>query len=304
MITAESQVKIISGGVMLLVCILALITSVFTTSDGSVTIVSSFGKAHTVATPGLGFKVPVKDSVESISIRPRKLTETFQGSSLPPTGSDSIGIAASLVVSVNWTPIQEGILDLYVRHGKLENFEAVILETRMQDAVKAASATFSPKDMLGRRSEFAGTILSNIRTTLPDYAGMVKINSIQVDNVGFPPSYLAEVEAEQVASKQADKALQATRQKANENQQIVDLATTNKERRVLEADAAAYEVTTAANAEAEAVKAIGDAELEVLREKAKLVTPELTRMIEMERWDGVRSTHVLGTDSNVLLNSK
>jgi len=306
LVGAGGMVKLGAFGVLGVAILIGILSAVFTTKDGSVTIVSAFGKAHTAADPGLGFKTPIKDSTETVSIRPRRLTNDYQGSAKPNEGSDSIGLTADLRVSVNWTPVKSGILDLYVKHGKLENFENVILSTRIQAAVKAASAQYSPKDMLGRRAELEVSIKDALLLKIPGYVEMVKLNAVQVDNVGFPKSYLEQIEAEQVASKKADAALQETRRKANENQQIVDLATTNKEKRLLEADAAAYEVTTASAAQAQAIKDVGDAEVAVLEAKAAVVTTELNKLLEIQQWNGVRSTTVVGGDASggVLLDAR
>jgi len=295
-------VKVVAGSILLVVALMTVWGSAFTTPNGTVNIVTAFGKATRVAQPGLGFKVPFRDSTQEFDVRTRLVEGTYQAAAKPEEGNNSIGLGVTAVVSVNWTANASTAMQLFTRHGKLTDFERIILQTKIGAAVKSGISQFTPKEMLDNRTGAESSIKSNLEAALLEYSDFLVINSVQLDQLGFPKAYTDAIEAEQIASKAADAALQETRRKLNLDQQIVNAALKQKQADAHTADAAAYAVERAAEAEAKRISQIGDAELAVLKAKAAIITPELTSFTMTERWNGVQPTHMLGESSNLLLS--
>lgn len=69
-----------SIGVVGLIGIVALFGTVYTVEEGHIGIVKRFNEAKSQVNPGLHFKIPFIDSVESIEVRTRKNEEKMSSS--------------------------------------------------------------------------------------------------------------------------------------------------------------------------------------------------------------------------------
>ena len=294
--------KIGAGVVLALIVIIVLAGSAFTTDNGTVSIVTSFGEAKRMAQPGLGMKMPIRDSIVPIDTRTRLVVGEYKASAKPADGNESIGLTADVQVLVNWTVVPVSALDLYKKHGPLEDFERIILKTKLGASVKSALAGYTPKELMTNRTAAEASVKTTLEQALFGYSKLMVVDSIQLEQIGFPKAYTDAIAAEQIASKSADAAIQETRRQSNLDQKLVNAATAQREADKEKADGAAYGVTTAAAAKAAEIKLIGDAEIEILRAKAALMTPILVEFNKSEKWDGVSPTHIVGSDSSLLLS--
>ena len=108
----DTKIKL-SVGAIILASILGLIiffSSFFITKEGYVDVVKRFGKAISIAQPGLNFKVPLIDTTDTIEIRTRKNVEEMSAATAEQ-------MPVNAVVSMNWSANPETILDLYKAYG-------------------------------------------------------------------------------------------------------------------------------------------------------------------------------------------
>ena len=293
---AKGIAVLVVGGVLLLTIIIMFFAGTYVTKDGTRDIVVSFGKAKTAVKPGLHVKKPIFDKIYTMDVR----TRIFNG--LDYNSATRQGLPLPVDVSVNWTVSEPAVIDMYVNHGTLEQFERVILSQKVEAATKAAISQFTAEELLQKRAEVETRIRDNLQTKLGEYSDLLTIGGIQVADYGFPQDYLDSINNERKAVIDARRAIAETQKQKTLDEKITNAALAEADAERARVDARAYKVTTEATAEAEAIKSVGDAEIAVLRQKAQLVTPELVAFERVQRWNGVTPTHVLGSESDLILN--
>jgi regulator of protease activity HflC (stomatin/prohibitin superfamily) len=109
----------------------------------------------------------------------------------------------------------------------------------------------------------------------------VIIDSVQIQDITFSQQYEAAVEA---------------RMQAIVKQQQAEA---DKAKRIIDADAAAYEVTAQAKATAFSNQAIGEAESAAIKARgdALRANPELPSLVAAEKWNGVLPTQMVPGNS-------
>ena len=107
--------------------------------------IKMFGRADAQLPPGLNFKIPLIQTVETVEVRQRRNVEELTGAT-----SEQLPIRAT--VSVNWTANKESALDLYVKYGGIPQFEERILDPKLRSVSKAAIAKFSAEDLIKNRT--------------------------------------------------------------------------------------------------------------------------------------------------------
>ena len=286
--------------VIISVVIVAIIffTSCFeVVSEGHVGILKSFGKAEQQLSPGLNFKLPFIETVEELEVLQRRDVEEL-------AAATSEQLPLQTTVSINWTVNKESALDLYVKYGGLTQFEDRILDPKLRSVAKAAIAKFSAEDLIKNRNLAVTEIQTMMTEALEDFP--IVIDSPQIENILLPPRYLEAVEAKMTAHEEAKKAeFELTKQKT-EAQRAVNTAEADRDSEKARADGLAYKRLTEAQAEAQAIEAIGKAEAEAIRQMSEALknNPNVSEYLRAKNWNGQMPTTVMGGDANVLWNMK
>ena len=114
---------------------------------GHVGIVKRFGNVIAVVDPGLHVKIPYADTVEEMEVRERAFTMKLEAASQDP-------LEMPITVTVNWLVKPTNVKDLYVQFGSLAQFEARIIQPRLNDAVKGVTSAYIVNDLLRKRGEY------------------------------------------------------------------------------------------------------------------------------------------------------
>ncbi len=246
--------------------------SVYTVNEGHVGIVKRFSRAHAQVDPGLHVKIPFIDSVEEIEVRQRKTTEKLFAAT-----SNQLPVDAT--VSVNWTVDRPSAMDLFIRYGGLNQFEQRILDPKLRSSAKAAISRFSASELIRNRQAAVNAIMEDMAVTLETFP--VTVNSPQLENIGFPDTYLEAVQEKERARENAEREKHTL-----EQQRLIALQAVNSaEAKRLEADAEAYRVITEAEAEADAIRLVNE---------QLTGSPLYVDLVRAKRWDGVLPQTVLG----------
>ena len=134
----------------------------------------------------------------------------------------------SIKYSINYQINKENAQDIYKTIG--ENYYSVIMEPRIQEAVKSVTAKYTADKLIERRSELSEQILEILKKNLEDY-NIIVLNTA-IENMDFSDAFTDAVEAKQVAEQQKLKA-------AIEQEQMNIEAKESASRKLVEADAEA-----------------------------------------------------------------
>lgn len=295
--SSNPPVKVIIGiGSVILVGALSFGT--FTVvPEGHVGIKKMFGRADAQLEPGLNFKIPFIQTVETVEVRQRRNVEEF-------TGATSEQLPIQATVSINWTANKESALDLYVKYGGIPQFEDRILDPKLRSVSKAAIAKFTAEDLIKNRNLAVNEIQTMMVEALSDFP--IVIDSPQIENIDLPPRYLEAVEAKMTAYEAAKRAeFELTKQKT-EAQKAVNTAEAERDAEKARADGLAYKRLKEAEAEAKAIEGIGTAEAEAIRQMAEAIrnNPHVADYIRAKTWDGKLPTTMMGSDGNMMWQMK
>lgn len=223
-----------------------------------------------VAQPGLGFKVPLIDTVEKISVR----TTTWTYDKMNSYSYDQQ--PADLKISVTLRIAPEKVAELYSRFGGLDTAVRQVVNPTVNQQVKIVFGRYTAVKAIQERGTLNGAIRDAITAALKDDS-MIVIESVQLENIEFSHVYLQSIEQRMLAEVEVQK-LQQNAEREKVQAQIT----------VTQATARANAVRAEAQAQADAIKLRGEAEATAIRARGEALgqNPGLVSLVQAERWDG------------------
>lgn len=235
----------------------------YTVEQGERGVLLRFGQAVGSEGPGLHFKLPFVEDVVKMSVREQKesfKTEAYSQDQQP----------ATVAVSVNYRLPEGNVMPIYGRFG--QDYASILIDTQLPRRLKEVFGRFSAQSMIQDRTKLGMEVEKSLEAAL-DGRG-IQIVSVQVEDVSFSEAYETAVENRMksvVAQYQAE---------------------AEKQQRITNADAAAYEVKAAADAQAHAIEVKGDAEAHAIKARAEALqsNPNLVTLTAAEKWNGILPT--------------
>jgi len=223
------------------------------------------------AQPGLGFKIPMFDSVQKISVR----TVTWTWDKMNSYSFDQQ--PADLKISVTLRAAPERVAELYSRFGGLETAIRQVIGPVVNQQVKIVFGRYTAVRAIQERAALNGAIRDSIVAALKDDS-MVMIESVQLENIEFSHAYLQSIEQRMLAEVEVQK-LQQNAEREKVQAQIV----------VTKATAEANAIRARAQAESEAITLRGNAEATAISARGKALgdNPHLVTLVQAEKWNGV-----------------
>jgi len=262
----------LAGAAIFLVLVLS---TYYTVDQGERGVILHYGAVAGVSEPGLHFKLPLVTTVEKISIQPQVIVYgTDRESPFQSYSRDQQ--PANFQVSVNYHATD--VVAVYSNFGSLDNLRTRIVDPKVYEQVKNVFGQFDAADAIQKRARLNAEVFDAIRGSVH---GPVIIDSVQIQDITFSQRYEAAVEA---------------RMQAIVKQQQAEA---DKAKRIIDADAAAYEVTAQAKATAFSKQAIGEAEAAAIKARgdALRANPELPSLVAAEKWNGVLPTQMVPGNS-------
>lgn len=223
-----------------------------------------------VAQPGLGFKIPLIDSVEKVTVR----TATWTWDKMNSYSFDQQ--PADLKISVTLRVAPEKVAELYSRFGTLDTAVRQVVAPTVNQQVKIVFGRYTAVRAIQERGALNGAIRDAIALALKD-DNMLVIESVQLENIEFSHAYLQSIEQRMLAEVEVQK-LQQNAEREKVQAQIT----------VTQATARANAVRAEAQAQADAIKLRGEAEATAIRARGEALgqNPGLVSLVQAERWDG------------------
>jgi len=274
------------GGVLaiLVVCIIVL-GSWYTVDQTERGVLLRNGAVVGTAQPGLGFKIPVIDSVEKISVK----TSTYTWDKMNSYSYDQQ--PADLKISVTLRAAPEKVADLYAKFGRLDAAVNQVVSPVVNQQVKVVFGRYTAVKAIQERGALNAAIKDAISETLK-YDPMIVIESVQLENIEFSQNYLHSIEQRMLAEVEVQK-LQQNAEREKVQAQITVTQATAKANAV-RAEAQANADATRLNGEARAtnIKLTGEAEAAAIEARGKALgnNPNLVTLVQAERWNGVLPT--------------
>src|SRR5712675_1672000 len=263
----------IVGGLVVLAVVLGSWYTVDQTERG---VLLRNGAVIGTAQPGLGFKVPLIDSVEKISVR----TTTYTWDKMNSYSFDQQ--PADLKISVTLRASPDKVSDLYAKFGRLDTAVNQVVSPVVNQQVKVVFGRYTAVKAIQERGPLNSAIKDAITATLKDDP-MIIIESVQLENIEFSANYLHSIEQRMLAEVEVQK-LQQNAEREKVQAQIT----------VTQANAKANADALRLNGEARAtnIKLTGEAEAAAIEARAKALgtNPNLVTLVQAERWNGVLPT--------------
>jgi regulator of protease activity HflC (stomatin/prohibitin superfamily) len=270
------------GGAGLFLIVMLLLSTYFTIDQGERGVILHWGAIAGEAEPGLHFKMPVITTIEKISVQVQK--EAFEKSAQGDTRMEAYSRdqqPATIALSVNYHITD--VSAVYAQYGSLANLESRIISPKTYEQLKNVFGQFDAADAIQKRASLNAEVYSAIRAAV---RGPVVIDSVQIEDISFSQQYEGAVEA---------------RMQAIVKQQQAEA---DKQKRIIDADASAYEVKAAADAKAHQIEVQGNAEAGAIKARGNALrdNPGLPTLVAAEKWNGVLPTTMVPGNALPFLN--
>ena len=244
-----------------------------------------YGAVIGTAQPGLGFKVPLMDTVEKVSVK----TATFTWDKMNAYSYDQQ--PADLKISVTLRAAPEKVADLYAKFGLLQTAVNQLVSPVVNQQVKVVFGRYTAVKAIQERGQLNSAIKDAITSTLKDDP-MIIIESVQLENIEFSQTYLHSIEQRMLAEVEVQKLQQNAEREKVQAQITVTQANAKANAVRAEAQAAADALRLNGEARATNIKLTGEAEAAAIEARGKALgnNPNLVTLVQAERWNGVLPT--------------
>lgn len=228
------------------------------------------------AQPGLGFKVPLIDSVEKISVQSHLQTysdmHTYSFDQQP----------AIIKVSVSFHPDPTKVDDIYARFQNIETLVARALDPHAYQELKIVFGQFTAVSAIQNRQKLNDEVAAAITESLKDEP--IIVESVQIENIDFSKAYENSIEQRMLAEVEVQKL------KQNADREKVQAQIT-----VTKAQAEADATLANARAEAEATRINGQAQADAIKARAAALgdNPQIVALTQAEKWNGVLPSQMI-----------
>ena len=275
----KNMSRLVFGGVAVGAAALLTLTivggSFYTIDSGDRGVLLRNGAVVGTAEPGLGFKLPIIDSVKEISVRSnaRKYEDVAAYSKDQQT--------ATMVLSINYHLPADQVTTIYTEYGGEDGVMSRLLDRQVYNEVKNVFGQYNAVTAIQDRARLVADVQSAL---IENVKGPIIIESVQIENIDFSKAYEKSIEDRMLAEVEVQKVKQnAEREKVTAEITVIQ-AQAKADSRLAEAKAAAEATRIQGEAEAAAIKVKADA----LRDNAGLIA-----LTQAEKWNGQLPTTMI-----------
>jgi regulator of protease activity HflC (stomatin/prohibitin superfamily) len=275
-----SQAKVIMGvsGAVLagLIALTAVGGSFYTVDQGERGVILRNGAVVGTAEPGLGFKLPIVDSIREINVQTQ--ARVYKDVMVYSRDQQNAG----LQVSVNYRLASDKVEQIYSEFGGQDGIVSRLLDRQVPEEVKNVFGKFNAVTAIQERARLGMEIQEAIQKAATN--SMMIVESVQVENIDFSDAYEKSIEQRMLAEVEVQKVQQ------------------NAEREKVQAEILVIQ----AKAEADAKKLQGDAEAHAINARGRALrdNPSLIELVQAEKWDGKLPTTMVPGQTVPFINVK
>lgn len=263
----------ITGGVLMAATALTvLLGSWYTVDQGYRGVILRNGALVGIAEPGLGFKVPMIDSVRDISVQD-KVRVLGDQVSIASYSKDQQ--PADIRVSVNYRIPADKVGDVYAQYGGEEGLILRALDPRVYPAVKNIFGGYNAVTAIQERARLNREMFEALQASMSGEP--IILTGFQIENIDFSSAYEESIEQRM----QAEVEVQKLRQNAEREKVQAEITVTK-------AKAEADSITATAKAQADAIRLKGDAEAGAIEARGRALAnnPNVIDLVQAEKWNG------------------
>lgn len=269
---------IIAGSTAVVIGLFALTIvggSFYTVDSGDRGVILRNGAVVGTAEPGLGFKLPIIDTVKEISIRSN--ARKYDGVAVYSKDQQT----AELIISINYRLPGDQVEQIYSEYGGEEGVLTRLLDRQVYNEVKNVFGKYNAVTAIQDRSRLVADVQTALQTVIK---GPIVIESVQIENIDFSNAYEDSIEARMLAEVEVQKVKQNAEREKVQAEIAVIQAQAQADAQLAQAKAAAEATRLKGEAEATAIRAKADA----LRDNAGLIA-----LTQAEKWDGKLPTTMI-----------
>jgi regulator of protease activity HflC (stomatin/prohibitin superfamily) len=203
------------GGIIVLALLLGSWYTVNQTERG---VLLRNGAVIGTSQPGLGFKLPLFDTVEKVSVK----TATYTWDKMNSYPFDQQ--PADLKISVTLRAAPEKVADLYAKFGTFDAAVNQVVSPVVNQQVKIVFGHYTAVKVIQERGSLNAEIKNAIAETLR-YDPMLIIEAVQLENIEFSTNYLHSIEQRMLAEVEVQKLQQNAEREKVQAQITVTQAT-------------------------------------------------------------------------------
>jgi regulator of protease activity HflC (stomatin/prohibitin superfamily) len=233
------------------------------------------GKIIGTAAPGLGFKIPMIDTVVKISTQ----THTTSYQALQAYSRDQQ--PATIRASVTFTIPPDRVEEVYENFKSIDSMIARLVDRQVPTQVENIFGKYTAISVVQERIKFGIDVTDAITKSI---TGPISITSVQIENIDFSAAYEKSVEDRM----RAEVEVQTQKQNLEKERVSAQIAVT-------QAQAEADSQLARAKAEAESIRIKGDAEASAIKSRAEALAQNqnLIELTKAEKWNGQLPTTML-----------
>ena len=225
--------------------------------------------------PGLGFKLPIFDTIKHISVQ----NLTMQYEKVPAYSKDQQ--TAEIKVSVSFHVPPGSVVELYSEYGSIEGLTSRVVDRQVPTQVENVFGRYTAVSAVQNRVQLVQDVTKAIRESIK---GPIVVDSVQIENIDFSDAYEKSIELRM----QAEVLVQTEKQNLEKEKVNAEIALT-------QAQGQANSNLARARAEAEATRLKGEAEALAIKARAQALAQnqDLVELTKAERWDGKLPTTMI-----------
>lgn len=279
------QAKLVLAAVAAMLLLMLLFGSWYTIDQGERGVHLRNGAVVGSAEPGLGFKVPIIDTIKRVSIQ----NLTVQYNAVQAYSKDQQTAVIRVSVSFHVPPTE--VIALYSEYGSMEGLTSRLVDRQVPTQVENVFGQYTAISAVQSRVLFVQDVTNAIRKAV---VGPVVIDSVQIENIDFSDAYEKSIELRM----QAEVLVQTEKQNLEKEKVNAEIAVTK-------ARGEADSNLARARADAESTRIKGEAEGDAIRARAQALAQNvnLIELTKAERWNGVLPTTMIPNSTIPFLNT-
>lgn len=257
-----------AGLVMAALFLIAFIGSFYTiVGPGERGVLMNFSAvSNEIFSPGLHFKMPIRQSVKLISVQTQK-------TQYPESAASKDLQVVTTTVAINFNLNPDKVNAIYRDIGDLPSVSAKIIDPAVSNAVKAVTAEYNADELIANRDKVRDEISQHIKEAVS--SSNVIVTAVNITDFNFSQEYNRAIEDKQVSQQQALKANYQLQQKQIDAQ-----------KQVVEAKAYAEARIERAKGDAQAIVLTAKADAQAMELKNKTITDRILQLAWIHQWKG------------------
>lgn len=271
----SKEIKVVKIGLVLLIIIALIWSSVYTVKTGEVGIVKTFNEVKSFTDPGLHFKIPFIQKVEKMEVRDYAWLfkeNAVIGDNEKYPKNTSINVSTEDMQSINIDlVVQSNVVDPVLLYSKFNNHHySTFIQPRVTEIVASTSSSYTIEEMITKRVDFANEIYKKVKEDFKTVG--LNVSKVSVTSIEFTKDYKNIMEQKKIATENVAKVKkeQEAEQAKMEAEQKRLLTEAEGKVKIAEQNLRQKELEAKAN-EAE----------------SKSLTPQILKKKFLEKWNGI-----------------